>query len=707
MKRRIKIIFLLLLILIPFIKVDALTGEDFFSTTPKSGYRCYLVCKTPTCTRKMVLYTNRDMTTPYDVTDLDSFQKLINNGINLFAPLDYWEASNYTIATYFKDAQTGKFGDTAQTITEKMIEEIKANYEEHGAYGSEKYSSADDYANKVIEQFTGLSKDSDVSPYACVVAAQTFDSMNSNVWGGVQGYHLDLTDNFQIIYENDYNSGEHKLYDLSHEERANIEHKFYLEGTGYIKLISTPEKDYGLDWVNINRDGDWYLEPNDIGYLYDKYYDDYTYEFDSKDKEKLKNIYNCASDIDLTHQKTYDCLECDYTISASVREPNYEHMCKRGFTFGAVARVNQAIKEPASLKVLESGRTTSCYEMRFITYVWLAFCIIAPFLIIIFGSLDFIKAVMAGDEKAQKESKGKFFKRLIAFILFIILPIIIRIIFRVNKYNSGNLGLLNCVVTYDTTSTDPIVIEKSSPDDTETTDKCETYINQYFLTCGNITDLSCCKSGTKDFFDKECTLKTIPGGSKNYCDYKNASDAEGATARANCAKKIEGKTCADLSDDLDCCIKDGEGNTCEVYSPTEGVSGVTSIKACRKKKEEITIKPSEEMATTTCDKIPISQCGTIRDKNGDKCELKTEGSSTTCVRSTMSCNDKMIEFCVRTTDDYGNACKYSTLQGVACEKNESPKSCSSFGSSSDCKMDDWGKECEWTYTNGFGECVRK
>ena len=54
--------------------------------------------------------------------------------------------------------------------------------------------------------------------------------------------------------------------------------------------------------------------------------------------------------------------------------------------------------------------------------------IAVPFALIIWGSLDFFKAVVAGDEKEMKQKRKPFVQRLIAAIVIIVLPIIATVI---------------------------------------------------------------------------------------------------------------------------------------------------------------------------------------------------------------------------------------------------------------------------------------
>ena len=94
-----------------------------------------------------------------------------------------------------------------------------------------------------------------------------------------------------------------------------------------------------------------------------------------------------------------------------------------------------------------------CSDVKHLTSIWMFLRILTPFLVVLFGTLDFFKAMAAGDEKKMKESRGKFIKRLIAFFLFILLPFAIQFIFeRIGTNGSQNLCLIKCITTNNTSS---------------------------------------------------------------------------------------------------------------------------------------------------------------------------------------------------------------------------------------------------------------
>ena len=69
--------------------------------------------------------------------------------------------------------------------------------------------------------------------------------------------------------------------------------------------------------------------------------------------------------------------------------------------------------------------------------------IAVPFALIIWGSLDFFKAVIAGDEKEMKMKRKPFVQRLIAAILVLLLPVIVNVIMK-NLAKTQNSTFAKC-----------------------------------------------------------------------------------------------------------------------------------------------------------------------------------------------------------------------------------------------------------------------
>ena len=112
--------------------------------------------------------------------------------------------------------------------------------------------------------------------------------------------------------------------------------------------------------------------------------------------------------------------------------------------------------EEAEIQGIEWKRkkyTPQCKDIKVITYLWSIIKYTAPFLIIIFTGFDYFKVVMAADEAAMKKIKKSIPKRLIAFILLLVMPLLLKIFMENFGTNGSNkLGYLKCILTGDTTS---------------------------------------------------------------------------------------------------------------------------------------------------------------------------------------------------------------------------------------------------------------
>ena len=56
--------------------------------------------------------------------------------------------------------------------------------------------------------------------------------------------------------------------------------------------------------------------------------------------------------------------------------------------------------------------------------------IAVPFALIIWGALDFFKAVIAGDEKEMKQKRKPFMQRVIAALIIVLLPSLVNLIMK-------------------------------------------------------------------------------------------------------------------------------------------------------------------------------------------------------------------------------------------------------------------------------------
>jgi len=686
--------FLLLLLLIPFVNVSA---NDLASTEPKSGYRCYLVCKKPSCSDKIVLYTNRDMsntkTIIYNVDPEKGRTEEIqddNFGINLFAKTIQYpdkEVGDYhSISEYYNKGINGNLGGPVQEALTYVQNGIKAKK-------GDKYDDT-------ISKFSSYDENSDISPYACIIAGETIDVADSN--GG--SLH---TENFQFFYEKNSNTEKSqgtKVFNLSYYDewnRPNIDDWLLLEGAGFYELATvwTEDMDPHGGWVNFSNDDILDIPSLDSSDVQDLM-NNKNYFSGNSGKEKSAKINDLIDKInvefiahgDITHDKLIELMNCipvnhdlndvesqcktEFEAAGKktsgkewkqcLKEKGYvwNGVCDPGFTFDVLPQLENAEitqqdsvdsivasglyqYEKAAFEFMNSGSSISCYDIRYATYVWRAICILAPFLFIIFGSLDFIKAIMAADEKAQKEARKKLPKRAVAFILLLILPVILRLIFRLGQYNSGNLGLLKCVVTFNTTSKDPVNTSKS--------------VNGL----GDSSDSSKPKV-------KYVTVKN------NCFDFKSKEDCEAGQTSTHTCKWTE-KQLTYNSTYGSCEEAEKIKLNCTQY-------GVNNGKSCPKYDDYE--KPCQEVPPKNGSSKP--GCDYLQDSTSEK--LKK------CTDYGMACQK---------VDDYGKPCEMVISSGSStprCDYVLNPKSCSDFGSSSECKEDAWGNKCEWNYEAGFGTC---
>lgn len=68
-----------------------------------------------------------------------------------------------------------------------------------------------------------------------------------------------------------------------------------------------------------------------------------------------------------------------------------------------------------------------------------------PIVLIILGMVDFLKAVIASDEKQMKDAQTTFIRRIIAAILIFFVFVIIQFVFSLID-NQGTLGCVNCII---------------------------------------------------------------------------------------------------------------------------------------------------------------------------------------------------------------------------------------------------------------------
>lgn len=93
--------------------------------------------------------------------------------------------------------------------------------------------------------------------------------------------------------------------------------------------------------------------------------------------------------------------------------------------------------------------TVKCEDVKVFHTIYVILQIAAPIAVIIFGSLDYAKAVIASDVEKMEKSKKKFPKRLLLLILFVVIPIVINAILSLYSMSTDkdmDTSLMYCII---------------------------------------------------------------------------------------------------------------------------------------------------------------------------------------------------------------------------------------------------------------------
>ncbi len=145
-------------------------------------------------------------------------------------------------------------------------------------------------------------------------------------------------------------------------------------------------------------------------------------------KEKLDNSYGTG---------TYDKMKENYN---KIQTENKENITE---SLEEMKDTLSKIDVPTLDGVKFEPYKAKCEDVVIFHTIYKIMTIMAPILVIVFGSLDYAKAVMASDEKKMEESKKKFPKRLLLLVLFVAIPTIISIIL---SFSNGETTLMHCVI---------------------------------------------------------------------------------------------------------------------------------------------------------------------------------------------------------------------------------------------------------------------
>ena len=153
----------------------------------------------------------------------------------------------------------------------------------------------------------------------------------------------------------------------------------------------------------------------------------------------IRNKYNEYSSV----VSEYNSLSCDTVSDASTYDQCKNLVFKKYSIIEELYGLNDK-KSDCDIDGLNSllednrGRCDSVLSSdlkEFANSVMNFFYMIAPFLLIIFGSLDFFKIIVNGDPKTIQKNRSNFFKRIVAFVLLYFTPFIVKQILSLSVYD--------------------------------------------------------------------------------------------------------------------------------------------------------------------------------------------------------------------------------------------------------------------------------
>ena len=110
--------------------------------------------------------------------------------------------------------------------------------------------------------------------------------------------------------------------------------------------------------------------------------------------------------------------------------------------------ITKATKPSLNINFDANGYKVQCSDVAFLHIFWVIIEIAAPILVIVFGTIDFIVAIVASDENKMQKARKKFPKRLIAAVLLVIsFSLISTILSFSSDANVKDTSLIRCIVS--------------------------------------------------------------------------------------------------------------------------------------------------------------------------------------------------------------------------------------------------------------------
>lgn len=167
----------------------------------------------------------------------------------------------------------------------------------------------------------------------------------------------------------------------------------------------------------------------------------------SQQYQSCKNAYNSCKNVPASN---YDsCMSSRMGVEAynSLKEKNSsirdELQKMQDDAINRIADSLHSIKAP-SLDVDFKPYEVTCDDVAIFHTFYVILEIMAPILVILFGTIDYAKAVMASDVEKMQKAKKNFPKRLGLLLLFIFVPLIVS--FLIGEFSSTNSSLMYCII---------------------------------------------------------------------------------------------------------------------------------------------------------------------------------------------------------------------------------------------------------------------
>ncbi|MBR2713062.1 MAG: hypothetical protein IKE73_05085, partial [Bacilli bacterium] len=159
-------------------------------------------------------------------------------------------------------------------------------------------------------------------------------------------------------------------------------------------------------------------------------------------KELLKNKYP-----GLTEEQFNTCntkLESDKTTASGIDE-DYKDAYDFKKKLESEIRLNW---NDGEIDITQGTEIEiDCSKLEPFRDIWVIVIRSAPFLLILFGSIDYFKVVTAGDPDSIKKAKKQFKTRLLAFVLLLVIPFVIKFILNTfGTRGAQSIETMRCIV---------------------------------------------------------------------------------------------------------------------------------------------------------------------------------------------------------------------------------------------------------------------